>query len=136
VVHARDERAAAVVIVDQVKLPHRSRRIERRGGQARHQLLQLPAARTTGQRRVHDVPLDVEVRVGLPERTRRRLDGPLLEPLEDQETLGNHLPQACQRHAVSTADIFSRRLVAAMVDGMWTGQAGACVAHNFAFALK
>ena len=33
-VDAHDERAAAVVVVDEVELPHRTRRIERRGGEA------------------------------------------------------------------------------------------------------
>ena len=41
VMDARDERAAAVVIVDEMKLP-RARRIERRAGEAAHERLQFP----------------------------------------------------------------------------------------------
>ena len=45
-VNAHDERAAALVAVDQVELPPRTRRIERRGGEARYEVLQFaPAGR-------------------------------------------------------------------------------------------
>ena len=39
------------------------------------------------QRRVHDVAVEVEVLVGLPERDARRLDRPLPEAPEDEEPL-------------------------------------------------
>ena len=45
VVHARDPGAAALVVLDEVHLPHRPARIERRAGEARRQRLQFGLAR-------------------------------------------------------------------------------------------
>ena len=66
-VNAQDERAATLVVIDQVELPRRVRRIERRRGQAGDEVLQFAPAATAGKRRLHDVPLDIEMRVGFPE---------------------------------------------------------------------
>ena len=99
-VDAHDDRAAAVVVVDEEELPHRARGIERRRRELRHELLEFLAARAARKRRVDDVALDVEVLVGLPVRARGRLDGALLEPAEHEEALGDHPPQARDRETL------------------------------------
>ena len=49
VMDPRDQRAAAVVVLDEMELPHRPCRIERRGDQARHERLQFALARLARQ---------------------------------------------------------------------------------------
>jgi hypothetical protein len=90
VVDAQDQRAAALVVVDEMELPARAARVERRRREARHQRLQLALARGGRQRRVHDVPVEVELEVGVPEREPGDLDRPLPEAAEHEEALVDH----------------------------------------------
>ena len=80
--HARDQRAAAFVVVDQVELPERVRVIERRGRELAGTRLQrgagalpLPAHELL----VHDMAVDVEVGVVDPARAHRVLHRLLAE---------------------------------------------------------
>ena len=89
-VDADDDRAAAVVVLDDVELPQRPYGIERRGGESAYERLQLALAGSAGKRDMNDVMIEIEVVGGLPERGRRRLHGTLKEAAKAHEALGHH----------------------------------------------
>ncbi len=72
VMDARDQHAAAAVVLDDMKLPERVRMIERRRGQLADEGLELGLVRRARQRRDAHVPVDVEILVGFPPRAARR----------------------------------------------------------------
>ena len=100
VVNANDDRAAAVVALDQVELPERPGRIERRPGEPRDERLELLLARGTRQRDVNQVMLDVEVVGRLPKGAGRRLHRPLAEAPEPEKPFLDRPSQRARRHSL------------------------------------
>ena len=93
VVDARDQRRTAVVSFDQVELPERLGLVERRRGQLAGQSFEFALAALAGQRGQADVPVEVEIGVVLPERTRGPVHGFLPETRVGQELGLDHLAQ-------------------------------------------
>src|SRR3546814_1793319 len=97
VVQARDERRAALVALDQVELPERPVLVERTRGELAGEAFQRALLRAvarrpapvalSGQRGELHVPVEVEMRVLLPGRTRRGVDRLLPEARVGQEAL-------------------------------------------------
>ena len=98
--NARDDRAAACEIVDQMKLPHRSRRIERRRDQLRDQRFELARARTSSQRRAHHMVIEIEARIVFPECRGRRFDRALTEAPEHEKSFGKDRFQSRKRETL------------------------------------
>ena len=158
VVDAHDERAAAVVVVDQVELPHRARGIERRASRAATRAPAVPcgprgpaapcgrrAARCRSAcRSARTRPPAVSMARCLNRRnTRKRSAITFRRRASDTRSRNSSTPQIIIRfcglsmrsHAVSTADIFSRFGWSRpwSTDGRDGGRG---VARVFAFALK
>jgi hypothetical protein len=89
-VDADDHRAPACVVLDDVELPQRPRRIERRAGKPAYERLQLTLSCGAGKRHVDHVVIEIEFVGRLPECGRRRLHGPLQKAPETHEALGHN----------------------------------------------
>ena len=99
--NTRDDRAAAREIVDQMKLPHRSRRIERHRYQSRDQRFELARSRPSGEGDTHHMMIEIELRIGFPERRGGRLDRALTESPEHEESFGENRFQSRKREALA-----------------------------------
>ena len=80
VMDADDHRLAAVVVVDQLELPQRPRRIERGRRQPAREALQVLGRALARQRDAHEVQVEVEVVVLFPVVAGRVLDDLAAEP--------------------------------------------------------
>jgi hypothetical protein len=152
-VDPRDDCAAPVVFLHEVELPHRSRGIQRRRDEAGDQRLQLLPAGLAGQRGDDQMPVDVEMTIGLQiakpgnstacwwkrRNTRNRSSMTRFKRSARTRPLNIRTPQIIMRlcgrsmrsQAVSTAEILSRAKRGAMACRTEEGRADAFVARVF-----
>lgn len=100
VMDPQDHGAAVLIILDQMELPHRFREIQRGAHQIAGQVLQLGLVGPARQRGTQDMPIEVEMRIDLPESARRFLDRPLPESLILQKARLHDLPQPVMGQAL------------------------------------
>src|SRR5512143_3398724 len=91
---SRDQRAAAIEVLDEMKLPQWARRIERRSREATHESLQLLLAALPRQRDVDDMLVDVEALAAFPECAADMLNRKLVEAPEVEPAPFDHRAQA------------------------------------------
>ena len=88
---AGDNRRSAFVVLDDVELPQRMRRVERRRGELGDEALQLGLVGGARQTDAFDVPGDIELRIVAPPSTGLPRFRPLAETRKGQQPLGQRV---------------------------------------------
>ena len=91
VMDARDNRRSALVVLDDVELPQRMQRVERRRGEVGDESLQLSLVGGARQTDEFDVPGDVELRIVAPPSTGRSRFRPLPKSRKGQQPVGENV---------------------------------------------